>query len=136
MLRCSFCATAWELRRTRASTAARAASRSSRRRRTKSERIAASKLCSACGGYLKTVDLPELSPFPLLAIADLETMDLDIAAMEHGYSGRRSRTSPPALNAPVGSHADRLEVLAGLLLDVLVQAVAVRVHRDDRRENL
>ena len=36
--------------------------------------------------YLKTVDLPELSPFPLLAIADLETMDLDVAAMEHGYT--------------------------------------------------
>ncbi len=42
-------------------------------------------VCSACGSYLKTVDLPELSPFPLLAIADLETMDLDVAAMEHHY---------------------------------------------------
>jgi hypothetical protein len=28
----------------------------------------------------------ELSPFPLLAIYDMETMDLDLAAMEHGYS--------------------------------------------------
>jgi hypothetical protein len=31
------------------------------------------------------VDVPELSPFPLLAIADLETMDLDVAAMENNY---------------------------------------------------
>jgi hypothetical protein len=37
-------------------------------------------------GYLKTVDLSSVSPFPLVAIADLETMDLDAAAMEHNYS--------------------------------------------------
>jgi formate dehydrogenase maturation protein FdhE len=43
-------------------------------------------VCSACGGYLKTVDLPELSPFPLLSISDIETTDLDVAAMEHGYA--------------------------------------------------
>jgi formate dehydrogenase maturation protein FdhE len=43
-------------------------------------------LCGACGSYLKTVDVPDLSPFPLLAIADLETMDLDVAAMEHNYT--------------------------------------------------
>jgi hypothetical protein len=35
---------------------------------------------------MKTVDASELSPFPLIAIADLETMDLDMAAMERGYS--------------------------------------------------
>ena len=43
-------------------------------------------VCATCGGYLKTMDLPELSPFPLLAIADIETTDLDVAAMEHGYA--------------------------------------------------
>jgi FdhE protein len=43
-------------------------------------------LCAGCGGYLKTVDVPALSPFPLIAIADLETMDLDLAAMERGYA--------------------------------------------------
>ncbi|HEX4348098.1 MAG TPA: hypothetical protein VHZ73_11025, partial [Vicinamibacterales bacterium] len=42
-------------------------------------------LCSGCGSYLKTVDVPELSPFPLLAIGDMETMDLDLAAMERGF---------------------------------------------------
>jgi hypothetical protein len=42
-------------------------------------------LCKACGGYLKTVDVPSLSVFPLLPIADLETMDLDMAAMERGF---------------------------------------------------
>ena len=43
-------------------------------------------VCSSCGGYLKTVDTTALSPFPLLSIGDLETMDLDMAAMEHGYA--------------------------------------------------
>ena len=43
-------------------------------------------VCVSCAGYLKTVDIAALSPFPLLAIADLETMDLDVAAMERGYA--------------------------------------------------
>jgi FdhE protein len=42
-------------------------------------------VCDACRSYMKTVDVAELSPFPLLAIADLETMDLDLVAMERGY---------------------------------------------------
>ena len=43
-------------------------------------------VCSSCSGYLKTVDVSEMSPFPLLSIGDLETMDLDMAAMDHGYA--------------------------------------------------
>ena len=42
--------------------------------------------CTKCGGYLKTIDLAELSPFPLLSISDIETTDLDVAAMEHGFA--------------------------------------------------
>lgn len=42
--------------------------------------------CRTCAGYLKTIDVEELSPFPLVAITDLETMDLDIAAMQHHYA--------------------------------------------------
>jgi hypothetical protein len=38
-----------------------------------------------CGAYLKAADSAEASPFPLIAIADMETMDLDMAAMEHQY---------------------------------------------------
>jgi FdhE protein len=85
VLRCSFCADAWELKTYACIyceeagepfvTAAPADDRKDRR----------VEVCSACGAYLKTVDLPALSPFPLLAIADLETIDLDAAAMEHGY---------------------------------------------------
>ena len=85
-LRCSFCAAAWELNTYACIycgesgeafvTAAPEEARKDRR----------VEVCSACASYLKTVDVAALSPFPLLAIADLETMDLDAAAMEHGYS--------------------------------------------------
>ena len=85
VLRCSFCAAAWEMNRyacvycgedgEKFVTAAPNEERADRRL----------ELCNACGGYLKTVDVPELSPFPLLAIADMETMELDMAAMERGY---------------------------------------------------
>lgn len=85
VLRCSFCAAAWELptyacvycgeQGESFVTAAPDEERKDRR----------VEVCSACGGYLKTVDTFALSPFPLLSIGDLETMDLDMAAMEHGY---------------------------------------------------
>jgi FdhE protein len=90
-LRCSFCACAWELKTyaciycTESGDAFVTAAPGVER---KDRRI---EVCSACGGYLKTIDLPELSPFPLLSISDIETTDLDVAAMEHGYAR-------PALN--------------------------------------
>jgi FdhE protein len=84
-LRCSFCSCAWELTTYACIycedsgegfvTAAPDEERKDRR----------IEVCSSCGGYLKTIDVPELSPFPLLSISDIETTDLDIAAMEHGY---------------------------------------------------
>jgi FdhE protein len=84
-LRCSFCSSAWELSTyaciyceesgEKFVTAAPDEERKDRRL----------EVCSTCGGYLKTIDLAELSPFPLLSISDIETTDLDVAAMEHGY---------------------------------------------------
>jgi FdhE protein len=85
VLRCSFCAHAWELKTfgcvycgaggDRFVTFAGSATRPDRR----------VEICGGCGSYLKTVDVDELSPFPLLAVADLETMELDMLAMEKGY---------------------------------------------------
>jgi FdhE protein len=85
-LRCSFCSSAWELPTYACIycdeqgepfvTAAPDEERKDRRL----------EVCTTCGGYLKTIGLPELSPFPLLAISDIETTDLDVAAMEHGYA--------------------------------------------------
>jgi FdhE protein len=86
VLRCSFCAAGWELNEYRCIycgehgepfvTAAPDEERKDRR----------VEICGACQGYLKTIDMPALSPFPLVAITDMESMDLDLAAMEHGYS--------------------------------------------------
>ena len=86
VLRCSFCAAAWELTEycciycgDSSETFVTAAPNEER----KDRRV---EVCGACQSYLKTVDVPSLSPFPLLAIYDMETMDLDLAAMEHNYS--------------------------------------------------
>jgi FdhE protein len=85
-LRCSFCSSAWELPTygciycdEHSAPFVTAAPNEER----KDRRV---EVCSTCGGYLKTIDLDELSPFPLLAISDIETTDLDVAAMEHGYA--------------------------------------------------
>jgi FdhE protein len=85
-LRCAFCASAWELTtyaciycEESGEPFVTAAPNEER----KDRRI---EVCRACGGYLKTIDLAELSPFPLLSISDIETTDLDVAAMEHGYA--------------------------------------------------
>jgi Protein involved in formate dehydrogenase formation len=84
-LRCSFCSSAWELTRYACiycgETGAKFVTAAPNEDR-KDRRV---EVCSNCGGYLKTEDLPELSPFPLLSISDIETTDLDVAAMEHGY---------------------------------------------------
>ena len=42
-------------------------------------------LCGRCSGYTKVIDVANPTPFPLLAIADLATIDLDRGAMERGY---------------------------------------------------
>jgi FdhE protein len=83
---CSFCAAAWELTTYACVycaedgegfvTAAPDEARKDRR----------VEVCRSCTGYLKTVDVSEMSPFPLVSIGDLETMDLDMAAMDHGYA--------------------------------------------------
>jgi FdhE protein len=85
VLRCSFCSSAWELPAygciycgDSGDTFVTAAPDEER----KDRRI---ELCGKCGGYLKTIEVPELSPFPLLSISDIETTDLDVAAMERGY---------------------------------------------------
>lgn len=48
-------------------------------------------LCRACGGYLKGLEAAAPSPFPLIAIEDIGSTDLDHAARQHGF-----RRPPPA----------------------------------------
>lgn len=42
-------------------------------------------LCRRCGGYVKTLDAERLTAFPLLAVEDLGSNDLDSAATAHGF---------------------------------------------------
>jgi len=85
VLRCSFCAAAWELNRYACIYCGEAGEpfvTAAPDEERKDRRV---EICGTCHAYLKTIDLAALSPFPLVAIADMETMDLDLAAMEHGY---------------------------------------------------
>jgi len=49
-------------------------------------------VCRRCGGYLKTIDVASPAPFPLLAIEDFATADLDRAAGAHGFRRPALRT--------------------------------------------
>jgi formate dehydrogenase maturation protein FdhE len=82
-LRCSFCALAWE----RPIVGCVYCGDSGERFQTSvSHERDGLELCGACASYLKVVGVLEFSPFPLVAIGDLETMRLDATAMERGYA--------------------------------------------------
>ena len=84
-LRCSFCALAWTLQSVRCIycgnsgddflSAAPDVNRTERR----------VQLCGACGSYTKVLEVAAATPFPLLAIEDLASMDLDQGAMARDY---------------------------------------------------
>ena len=131
VLRCSFCALAWDAAsRTRASTAAKQARRSSPRAPDPARTDRRLEVCGTCGGYLKTIDVPELSPFPLLAIADLETMDLDMAAMERGYQpAGAARTSPGRSERPSSASRIRKPCVTADHLQVLPDSCSMSLCR-------
>ena len=84
-LRCSYCALGWSLSSRRCVYCGNAAG----------DFVAAApdvdqpqrrvELCGRCSGYTKVIDVQEPTPFPLLAIEDLATMNLDQGAMNRGY---------------------------------------------------
>ena len=85
VLRCSFCASAWELSPYACIYCDHAGNRFVTAAPNEERKDRRLEVCGACGGYLKSIDIAGLSPFPLLSISDIETTDLDLAAMEHGY---------------------------------------------------
>ena len=97
VLRCSFCALAWSLADAAClycgesgaafTVSAPDPARADRRL----------EICATCRSYVKAVDTDELLPFPLVAIGDLETMDLDVLAMQQGFQ----RPPLKAFAAPV-----------------------------------
>jgi hypothetical protein len=85
-LRCSFCAAAWELTSRGClycgvsdDPFAVVVTDPARPRR-------ALETCGSCRGYTKVIDADVSLPFPLLALLDLESMDLDMAAMQRGFA--------------------------------------------------
>jgi FdhE protein len=84
-MRCSFCSSAWEMKTYACTYCAESGEPFVTAAPDEERKDRRLEVCSGCGGYLKTIDVAELSPFPLLSISDIETTDLDVAAMEHGY---------------------------------------------------
>jgi FdhE protein len=84
-LRCSFCAAAWQLSSYRCLycgndgdsfvTAAPDPEQPTRRLQ----------LCGECGGYAKALDVATPIEFPMIAVEDLASMDLDMIAIERKY---------------------------------------------------
>jgi FdhE protein len=83
-LRCSFCAAAWDVPRGSCVYCGERGSHVSTHTPAPNQPSRAVDTCTACRGYLKVVDTDTSLPFPLLALADLESMDLDLAAMQKG----------------------------------------------------
>jgi Protein involved in formate dehydrogenase formation len=85
LLRCAFCAATW---RTLADRCAFCGERGAAYRTVvpDTEQVGRRlELCRACGGFLKTLDASTLVPFPLVAIEDLASSDLDQTALHHGF---------------------------------------------------
>ena len=84
-LRCSFCAARWALASYRCvycANRSRTFVTAAPDLQVPGRRL---QLCGACGGYVKVLEVPAPAPFPLVAIEDLATMDLDLVAIERKY---------------------------------------------------
>lgn len=103
VLRCSFCAASWQLNTYRCIYCGNADERFVAAAPDMARAARRLDLCGACGGYTKVLEVTSLTPFPLLAIADLASLDLDQGAMAREY-GRPplvdlDAIDPPALSA-------------------------------------
>ena len=85
-LRCSYCAAAWELTRQRCVYCGDSDDRFVAAAPDVAQPERRVELCGACGSYTKVIEASSLTPFPLVAIEDLATMDLDEGAMSRQYS--------------------------------------------------
>ena len=85
LLRCAFCACTWRQSRVQCAFCGERGGQFATLvpdRQLTGRRL---ELCRACGGFLKTLDVETVTPFPLLAIEDLASADLDQAALHHGF---------------------------------------------------
>lgn len=93
-LRCSFCAAAWDVQGHACLFCGESGDKLATLTPDPSHPRRTVDLCGACRGYSKTVATDASLPFPLVALADLESMDLDLAAMQHGCARPAIRQFP------------------------------------------
>ena len=84
-LRCSYCALGWVLRSRRCIYCANAGDNFVVAAPDAGEGSRRVDLCGRCGHYTKVIDVTEATPFPLVAIEDMASMDLDHGAMAREY---------------------------------------------------
>ena len=85
VLRCSFCAAGWTLSAYRClycGNDSESFVTAAPDPETPGRRVLA---CGACGGYVKALELTAPADFPLVAIEDLASLDLDMIAIERKY---------------------------------------------------
>jgi FdhE protein len=85
VMRCSFCALAWSLEDAGCYYCGQGAPSFAVSTPDPARTDRGLETCDACHNYVKAIDVSDLAPFPLIAIADLETMDMDVVAMQRGY---------------------------------------------------
>jgi FdhE protein len=90
-LRCSFCAAAWNLPQSGCLYCGEHGAPFSTLTPDPAAPQRVVETCGTCRGYTKVVESSASLPFPLLALADLESMDLDLAAMQTGCARPASR---------------------------------------------
>jgi len=84
-LRCSYCALGWSLQSHRCVYCGNAGEDFVAAAPDVNQPQRRVELCGQCSGYTKVIDVPHPTPFPLLAIEDLATLNLDQGAMSRGY---------------------------------------------------
>jgi FdhE protein len=84
-LRCSYCAVGWPLQAGGCIYCANADARFVAAAPDVNRPERRVELCGRCSGYTKVIEVAAPTPFPLQAVADLATMDLDHGAMNRGY---------------------------------------------------
>jgi FdhE protein len=85
VLRCSYCALGWSLQSHRCVYCGNAGEDFIAAAPDVNQPRCRVELCGQCSGYTKVIGVTQPAPFPLLAIADLATLNLDEGAMNRGY---------------------------------------------------
>lgn len=84
-LRCSFCAAAWQISSYRCLYCSNEAETFVTAAPDPAQPGRRVQMCGACGGYVKVLETTTPAPFPIVAVDDLASMDLDMLAIERKY---------------------------------------------------